>query len=508
MEYENFTIRYNVMDIFSVEAFTNIKGGLNRECKDVYFMRAIGAGSSLSENVKKMDRVLTEKMFAGQCRYNRVSELPKAVPYEDIQYYSGCYSNWVDSGRNKAVLRKTDNTEQFESILGAAFKNVVNMLQKESGSVSESIEKNFIVKLMYWVDEVAADLVSNWNPKMSMKFVVSNVCKKQEYLFCYLLTQLGIDVLMLQTKTDIEEPLIQLQLSKMMILGAFADCEIFKYCADDYRAERNVPHMQAAASSMPPISIPAPQAAQATVSTPIVSIPPRPRSSQPSAARAQAPQPSAVRIQPPQSSAVGTQPSQPVQAGAERRELEFEELALLASSVVMIAIHNEKGEIIGSGSGIMIGAEGYILTNSHVAFGGRAYSVRIEDDETVYRTDEMIKYNSVLDLAIIRIDRRLKPLSIYKGEKGLVRGQKVVAIGSPLGLFNSVSDGIISGFRKIDGVDMIQFTAPTSHGSSGGAVLNMYGEVIGISTAGFDSGQNINLAMGYECINDFIRGFI
>ena len=156
----------------------------------------------------------------------------------------------------------------------------------------------------------------------------------------------------------------------------------------------------------------------------------------------------------------------------------------------------------------MIGTEGYILTNNHVASGGKYYSVRIEDDDEKYNTDEVIKYNPVLDLAIIRIDRKLKPIPIYKGKEKLVRGQKVVAIGSPLGLFNSVSNGIISGFRVIDRVDMIQFTAPISHGSSGGAVLNMYGEVIGISTAGIDSGQNINLAMGYDCINTFIRGFV
>ena len=55
---------------------------------------------------------------------------------------------------------------------------------------------------------------------------------------------------------------------------------------------------------------------------------------------------------------------------------------------------------------------------------------------------------------------------------------------------------------------MIQFTAPISHGSSGGALLNMNGEVIGISTAGMDHGQNINLAVGYEYINSFIQGFI
>ena len=197
-----------------------------------------------------------------------------------------------------------------------------------------------------------------------------------------------------------------------------------------------------------------------------------------------------------------------IQQAQDRRELEFEELALLASSVVMIAIHDKRGEVIGTGSGIMIGSEGYILTNNHVASGGMYFSVKIEDDDTIYKTEEVIKYNPVLDLAVIRIQRRLQPIPVYKGGKKLVRGQKVVAIGSPLGMFNSVSDGIISGFRNIYNVDMIQFTAPTSHGSSGGAVLNMYGEVIGISTAGMDRGQNINLAVGYECINNFIRGFV
>lgn len=194
-------------------------------------------------------------------------------------------------------------------------------------------------------------------------------------------------------------------------------------------------------------------------------------------------------------------------ASPPEQEKTFEQLAQLASSVVLIGIHDRTGNMIGTGSGIMIGSGGYILTNSHVAAGGSFYSIRIEEDETVYSTDELIKCHSVLDLAVLRIERALRPLPIYNGRKKLVRGQKVVAIGSPLGLFNSVSDGIISGFRKIDGVDMIQFTAPTSHGSSGGALLNMYGEVIGISTAGFDNAQNINLAVGYESIVPFIRGF-
>jgi len=76
-----------------------------------------------------------------------------------------------------------------------------------------------------------------------------------------------------------------------------------------------------------------------------------------------------------------------------------------------------------------------------------------------------------------------------------------------LGLINTVSDGIISGFRQMNEVSMIQFTAPTSPGSSGGALLDLYGNLIGILTAGFD-GQNLNLAVDYQTVLTFVRGFI
>lgn len=211
-----------------------------------------------------------------------------------------------------------------------------------------------------------------------------------------------------------------------------------------------------------------------------------------------------VRIQMPQHAA---QNSRGADRGA-RTEMSYEQLAQLASSVVMIMIHDNAGQPFASGSGIMIGRKGYILTNNHVLSEGKFFTVRIENDDNCYRTDQVIKYNQLLDLAVIRIDRPLAPLPIYKGPQKLVRGQKVVAIGSPRGLFNSVSDGIISGFRKVDDVDMIQFTAPISQGSSGGAVLNMYGEVIGISTLEMIDAQNVNMAVGYEFISLFTQGFI
>lgn len=203
----------------------------------------------------------------------------------------------------------------------------------------------------------------------------------------------------------------------------------------------------------------------------------------------------------------------------QRPELSYEELALRASSVVQILVIASPSDIRpngefrarGSGSGVMIGEDGYIVTNCHVAAGGKVFAVKIENDDRIYFTDRLVKYHDRYDLAVLRIDRRLQPLPIYSGSKPLARGQRVVAIGSPLGLFNTVSDGIISGFRRVDGVEMIQFTAPISSGSSGGAVLNMYGEVIGISTAGIETddgtAQNINLAVGCDTIRNFCGGF-
>ena len=193
---------------------------------------------------------------------------------------------------------------------------------------------------------------------------------------------------------------------------------------------------------------------------------------------------------------------------AGRRQLEYEELAQLSPGIVMISVFDKTGKCFKTGSGVVISEKGYILTNFHVACEGAYYGIRFEEEDRPYETDELIKYNQFHDLAIIRIERRCTPISVYRGGKELVRGQKVVAIGSPLGLFNSVSDGIISGFRMIDETSMIQFTAPISHGSSGGALLNLYGELVGIITAGFDDGQNINLAVDYKTVRSFASGFL
>ncbi len=477
MRGRKFEVRCNGMKLPSLADFAGIRGGDSEGRKDVCFARAVGVNFTLTQEIERMDGILTERMELGQCRYVRTAAFP-ALPVAEIAAYTRSYEEWRNTGKQSVHIKATEGKPELSQVLGRAYGTVLQLFGRMNPKINDTIERNFAVKLLFWFDRIGGELVKQWSPQALMKAVFQNVSRKQEYLFCYLLTQIGVDVMLLQCEEDIGEGLERLKLSQKILQGKMQAYEIPAYDARRYRAEKNRPE-------------PSGMAAEAR---PVVHIPERGRRK----ASAQA----AVRnAAPPVLSSESPQ-------GRRKRELEFEELALFASSVVMIVIHDQSGKTIGSGSGIMIGKDGYILTNHHVAAGGRFYSVRIEEDDKVYTTDEVIKYNSVLDLAILRIDRKLHPIPVYAGEKGLVRGQKVVAIGSPLGLFNSVSDGIISGFRNVDGVAMIQFTAPISHGSSGGAVLNMYGEVIGISTAGIDSGQNLNLAVGYESILPFIRGFV
>lgn len=454
--------RHNVMNISTINAFENVKGGINHNCKDVYFVRAIGTDAHYLKDIEDMDKLLMSRMADGLVFYKRFGSLPKLFSVDDTAFYADCYNKWIDSGKIEASTKVTGNNKRLKNMLGSACLEIEKIYGMGNKQLSSSILKNMIVKLMYWFDEMFQNEDISWDERTFIKIAASNIEKKQEYMFCYMLTLMGCDVLLLQSRCDVGKEEDSLGLSAKFVLGDFSDVAIPEY------DKRQMELIKAEKVQIPKKEN---------------------RHKEPSV----------------------QQPPRTAQSGIilpDNREKSFEELAQLASSVVLIGIRDRQGKIIGSGSGIMIGEKGYILTNNHVASGGVYYSVRIEDDDYEYNTDEVIKYNPVLDLAIIRIQRRLNPINVYNGSRKLVRGQKVVAIGSPLGLFNSVSDGIISGFRKIDNVDMIQFTAPISHGSSGGAVLNMQGEVIGISTAGIDSGQNINLAMGYECINAFIRGFI
>lgn len=460
--------RHNTMQINSLDTFLGVKGGYNHAVRDVYFVRALGEDSGYSDRICQADRRMGTEMAKARLRYVRMKSLPQLSQAEDAAFYAGKYDGWRQGG--KISLKNISITEAFGNVLSAGLTETLGRYQNRKKQVSESMVRNCAAKYLFWLDTMLKDVLSGWSEGNCMKILAEDVRKEQEYLFYYLATLLGCDVLLLENREDVEVSEDLKNLSQEFVLGPFGTSSLPEYTAYVPRTEQSIRSEMGRSALNQAVERKAP-------------VNGNPNNSEGSK--------SSIRVTIPE----------------RKMEKSFEELAQLASSIVMIAVHDSRREVIGTGSGIMIGRGGYILTNDHVVSGGRFFSVRMEDDEEIYPTDEVIKYNYNLDLAVIRISKQLSPLPIYNGAQKLVRGQKVVAIGSPLGLFNSVSDGIISGFRNIRNVDMIQFTAPISPGSSGGAVLNMRGEVIGISTAGFDDGQNINLAVSYEDIRMFARGF-
>lgn len=182
-----------------------------------------------------------------------------------------------------------------------------------------------------------------------------------------------------------------------------------------------------------------------------------------------------------------------------------EEVAELVDSIVLIESYDYKGNLIGTGSGVFINNEGYIITNYHVIDDSIKLSVITNENENgkEYKDVKIINYNEALDLALLKVNTISKGIHITSTKPKL--GSNAVAIGSPLGLFNTVSEGIVSGFRDIEGSKYIQTSAPISPGSSGGALINTYGEVIGVVTAKLVDGENINLAIPYDDVLNFIN---
>ncbi len=169
-----------------------------------------------------------------------------------------------------------------------------------------------------------------------------------------------------------------------------------------------------------------------------------------------------------------------------------------ADSVFMLEVFSYNKQRIAVGSGFIAFDSSLLITNYHVIDGG-SYVVAISDDKDQFLVSQLCCYDKGKDIAILKFDQTPKAEPLPLDTDGqLKRSQTVVAIGSPAGLRNTVSIGNISAFYTKEGKDWIQFTAPISSGSSGGALLNNEGEVIGITTATYASAQNVNMAVKIE----------
>jgi len=172
----------------------------------------------------------------------------------------------------------------------------------------------------------------------------------------------------------------------------------------------------------------------------------------------------------------------------------------IKDSVVMIEVYDENNNLLATGSGFCAYDKNYIVTNFHVIEGAANFKIITDDKESI-NVKKILAFNSSNDLALLEIDSTLKPLKIKKN-KNLKAGQKVTAIGSPLGELNTVSTGIISNAANDKG---IQITASISSGSSGGVLLDNANKVIGVTYATLSEGQNLNYAISIEHLDNLIN---
>ena len=164
---------------------------------------------------------------------------------------------------------------------------------------------------------------------------------------------------------------------------------------------------------------------------------------------------------------------------------------LVKPSIVEVYVYDENKNLNGTGSGIIISEDGYIITNAHVVQGSD-FLVML-DDESEYSA-QLIGSDNKTDLAVLKINvRNLTPAILGDSDETYV-GETVLAIGNPAGLANSVTKGIVSAInRQIRAqsssfrMECIQTDAAISPGNSGGALVNMYGQVIGITSSKYAS---------------------
>ena len=152
------------------------------------------------------------------------------------------------------------------------------------------------------------------------------------------------------------------------------------------------------------------------------------------------------------------------------------------------------------GTGFIISDEGYIVTNAHVladSQGNLADVIQIIDSDQNSEDAEFIGYNGTIDIALLKVSGNYDALEI--GDSNDVNvGEKVIAIGNPLGLQFSVSEGIISAVHREggNGLDVyIQTDTALNPGNSGGPLINKQGVVIGINNFKIGSGENLGFAL-------------
>jgi tetratricopeptide (TPR) repeat protein len=177
-------------------------------------------------------------------------------------------------------------------------------------------------------------------------------------------------------------------------------------------------------------------------------------------------------------------------------------------AVVSVITYDAKGEVQVTGSGFFI-RPGEVVTNMHVIDGAHHAEIRTLDGKgRTYPVKGVVSFDDEGDLAVLSVNAPAdRDRTIQIADSLPEEGEDIFVIGSPLRLDGSISNGIVSAVREVPNLgEIIQITAPISHGNSGSPLFNMKGQVIGVITMKVTNGQNINLALGAARLKQLREG--
>ena len=191
------------------------------------------------------------------------------------------------------------------------------------------------------------------------------------------------------------------------------------------------------------------------------------------------------------------------------KERSVRELAAeLGSAVVQVRTPG------GLGSGFFVNEDGFLITNFHVTEGETQISVEVfqqkngELERKVYKQVKIVSLNKFGDLALLKVEDKDAPkfAHVVLGDSdALAVGERVFAIGSPLGLERSVTEGIVSTkTRQLQGELYLQTTAQINPGNSGGPLFNLRGEVVGVTNMKITSGEGLGFAIPVQSVVFFL----
>jgi tetratricopeptide (TPR) repeat protein len=187
--------------------------------------------------------------------------------------------------------------------------------------------------------------------------------------------------------------------------------------------------------------------------------------------------------------------------GQSKDELGTEIYKKVAGSVFLVQVEDQNGRTVGTGSAFLVEG-GFLVTNAHVAKAGNIFL----KTDLLKLPCSIEKVDETNDLAILRIPGSIQANPLTLSSSPLKSGSSVFAIGNPQGLERTITQGLYTGIRKTDNLELMQLSAALSPGSSGGPVVNTDGEVVGIAVGVLSSGQNLNFAVPVQALKDLLEG--